>query len=159
MHTNWLLMKNNLKAFSLLEVITVIVIISIMAGFAYPSYVKTILKARERDAVSQLLAIRSASKYYHAQTGSFWSATTTDTDQINSNLNISVTTHGDMTFQYTSPIGGDSNKFEALAIWDDPGSSTRDFEALITEDSLTPNDLSDANPCCYDGACPSLADC
>ena len=59
------------KAFTMMEIIVVIVIIGILAGFGIPKYTRAIDRAKERDAATNLRIIRSALILYQQQDGAF----------------------------------------------------------------------------------------
>jgi prepilin-type N-terminal cleavage/methylation domain-containing protein len=62
----------NNKAFTLMELMVVVVIVGIIAAFAIPNYTKANNKAEERQLITNLRAIISAEEVYKAQTGNYW---------------------------------------------------------------------------------------
>lgn len=58
-------------AFSMLEIIVVIVMIGIMLTVALPKYNRAVEKSRQAEALANLAAIRGAQMRYYAQTGSW----------------------------------------------------------------------------------------
>lgn len=52
------------KAFTLIEMITVVIIISILAAFAIPSFQKMITRTRARDAINNLSIIHASNAIY-----------------------------------------------------------------------------------------------
>ena len=81
-------MRNMKKAFSLMEVITIIVLVGIIAGFMIPNYAKAITKADERNMVANLIIMRTAIEMYEEEGGTLggWNSLNT----INNNLEISI---------------------------------------------------------------------
>jgi type IV pilus assembly protein PilA len=59
-----LLEKHSSQAFTLIELMVIIVLIGLIAGFAIPDYTKALSRAKERDALSNLDSIRDAVKLY-----------------------------------------------------------------------------------------------
>ncbi|MCK5083484.1 MAG: type II secretion system protein [Candidatus Omnitrophica bacterium] len=82
------LRRSSSRAFTLMEVLMVIIIISIIAAFTIPNYTKTITKADERNMIANLMTMRVAVKMYtlDGMAMGAWNNLST----INSNLSISV---------------------------------------------------------------------
>lgn len=57
------------KAFTLIELLIVIVTIGILAAFGTANFSKSIGKARARDAINNLSIIHAANMMYHARNG------------------------------------------------------------------------------------------
>lgn len=55
------------RAFTMVELIVVIVIIGLIAAFSIPSFTKAINRARARDAINNLNIIHSAAMMYKAR--------------------------------------------------------------------------------------------
>lgn len=53
-----------LAAFTLIELMVVVIIVAILAGIAYPSYEEYIIKSRRSDAKSALLSLQQAQEKY-----------------------------------------------------------------------------------------------
>ena len=139
---------NRKRAFTLTELMVVVILIGIIAAFALPNYQKSIRKAHERDAVVQLMAIHAASLIYHAQADKFPENTPTLVD-INRELGLNVIANGmDYTYSSTTP-----DEFYATAQW--PGDDS--FTIYIDQRPIE----KDTNPCCSKdhGDCPSLQEC
>ncbi len=64
----------NVKAFTIMELMVVVIIVGIMAAFAVPSYNKANNKAEERQMITNLRAIISAQEIYRAQKSNYWPA-------------------------------------------------------------------------------------
>jgi prepilin-type N-terminal cleavage/methylation domain-containing protein len=131
-----------LKAFTIIEIIIVIIIMSAIAGFAIPNYLKSVRKARVNDAKTQLTALYSAQAIYRARTGFYWptdglNKTTAD---INDALNLNLIENGS---QYTCDAGADADSYTC-------GASIGDGTCTLV---LTQDPLSDTNPS-EQGSCP-----
>lgn len=88
---------SNKKGLSLVEVIIVMVIISILAGIAYPNYLNMMEQGMAKSAVSNLITILGAEKNYAFNNNSNYcnisapNATCADTlAHINTNLNLNI---------------------------------------------------------------------
>ncbi len=67
-------MINNNKGFTMLELIMVVIIISVLATLAIPSYGGFVEKARSAEAVSTISAIRTAQNLYKLESSKYASA-------------------------------------------------------------------------------------
>lgn len=67
-----MVLKFSRCAFTLMELLIVVVLVGILAGFGSASYQKMLYKSYERDIIVQLRAIQAASEIYRAQNGSYW---------------------------------------------------------------------------------------
>lgn len=138
-------------AFTLTELMIVIIILGIIVGFALPNYQKSLQKAYEKDAIIQLQAIKAANQLYQAQTGDYLVGSGFDLDDINSNLRLNILSNN-MTYTYESADGSD---FLATASW---VSGSNNFTIQIDE-----LPMSTSNPCCVSANCltltSDLADC
>jgi len=83
-------MTKNIKSFTIMEVIIVIVLVSILATFALPNYGKAGRKGVERAAITNLMTIRTAVDFYLINTGDTVIGNWVGIDAINSALGISV---------------------------------------------------------------------
>ncbi len=100
-----------LSAFTLTEMMVVVLIISVMAAFAVPNYTRTVERAHSKDAATELTTIWAANQVYKAQNGKYWPTTgqrppvagDPDITQINTNLHLSIVANG-MTYL----CGGDA---------------------------------------------------
>lgn len=61
----------NKNAFSLIEIITVVVIVGIMAGFAFSKYQKVLERMTEKDVIVRLLALSKAMEIYRVKHGTY----------------------------------------------------------------------------------------
>ncbi len=138
-----MIMKKNRKAFTLLEIMVVIIIIGAIAGFAIPNYTKTIERAHLRDAMMQLETIHAANNLYRSRTGSYWPVPVgaVDLAAINNNLGINIIGNG---MDYFCNGVGDGSAFLCWA--DRQLAAPKDFHVEVTELSLdATNPLCTAN--------------
>jgi len=82
-------MLRETKAFTLMEVIVVIVAIGLLAAFSVPNYIKAIQKADERNMIMNLKIIRTAAEIYVESGDSVIPAPLT-LQKINEALRISI---------------------------------------------------------------------
>ncbi len=145
----------NFKAFTLTELMVVVILIGIIAAFALPNYQKAILKAHERDAVVQLTVIHAALKIYEAQANTYPEGHF-DLTNINTTLGLNVIGNG-MRYTYTSLSLG--KQFQVDAEWHDTAGSANNFTIRVNEEAIDPG--TNPNPCCESGkdTCPSLPAC
>ena len=130
-----------------MELMVVLVLISIIAGFALPNYRKAIRRAHERDAIAQLSLIYGANAIYFTKNSQYIPTGAGDIDYINTTLGLSVISNG-MVYGYNRSA---ANRFTAASQWVDEGNS---FTVRIDESFIQPG-----NPCCSNGVCPTLPNC
>jgi prepilin-type N-terminal cleavage/methylation domain-containing protein len=63
--------KKKIAAFTLIEILVVIIIISILAAFSVPNFSKSVKRARARDAINNLTAIHAAQLIYRSLNNAF----------------------------------------------------------------------------------------
>ena len=126
-----------------MELLVVVVILGVMAGFAIPNYTRSIRQAHERDMVDQLRVIHAANLMYRAQADTYLAAAALDTQEINNQLGLSLMSSDATTYSYE----GDGTVFRADATWSD----------MNIQLDQTP--LSENNPCCASSNCPTLQGC
>ena len=69
------------KGFTLIELIIVVILLGIIAGFSLPIYTKAINKTYQRDASANLSLIYAAQRINHLNTGLFAVGTTAGAHQ------------------------------------------------------------------------------
>lgn len=82
------------KAFTIMEILIVVIIVGVIAAFAIPNYGRSVAQSHYQDAVMQLSAIRNANQIYFARTSSYWPTATyvgtRNVSDINSNLSLNI---------------------------------------------------------------------
>lgn len=91
-----------MRGFTLLELIAVLAIISILAGMAYPAYVRISSHTRESEGWSALTAIRFSELRYYAEHEEIYTGALPDLDIDNPN------TVATRLFTYTVTVSGPS---------------------------------------------------
>jgi len=135
------------NAFTMTEIMVVVVIFAVLAAFALPGFEKTINKSRERTAIMSLSAINAANEIYMAKYSRYYQGNLGNVGQINNALIIGIKDQ-DMNYSYAS---SGNTTYTASVAWAGGGA----FTARVDERSLS---LAD-NPCCSAGACPTLPAC
>lgn len=132
-------MRKNRNAFTLTEIIVVVVLVGIVAAFGIPNYNDAREKAIETDIVSNLRLIAAAMEIYTIQNNGYPAPALLTAGDINTTLSINVTTSG----ANLSCGGGGPNQFVCTGIGGNPAFSIRIDEA------------DEGNPVCISATCPS----
>ena len=134
----------NKNAFTLMELITVVIIIGILAAFAIPNYTTSIEKAHRRDATNNLMAIYAADQIYRAEHGVYWPISPGGYGAISTGLalKLSIIENG---LKYRCYYV-DSDHYYCRAF-------RPDFTGWIYYVEITQDPISSTNPSCT-GACP-----
>lgn len=163
--------KDKHSGFTLIEVMIVITLLGIIAGFAIPNYQNSIRKSHERDAISQLTLIKAANDIYRSQSPDSSNGFTKQylqtadlTNQtgytdahladVNDELDLNILGNG-LEYSYESTS---QTNFEAFARYSEGASvifTIRVNERNIDQDAASP----ERNPCCSGGTCITLGDC
>ncbi len=96
------------KGYTLTEIMIVVVILSVVAGLAMPSYFKTIEQSRINEAITTISIIHMAEKINKLNNNTFWdggaNATIAAIDTA-LNVDISATYYDDIDFSGVSATG------------------------------------------------------
>ena len=90
-----------IKGFTLVELMIVVIIVGIIAGFSIPAFQKSTSKGQLRQVRANLFAISAANEVYKARNGNYWPTTVGSTvpagqtgtgglTQINAALGVSL---------------------------------------------------------------------
>ena len=134
-------MKNSrwgcVKAFTLVEILIVIIIVGIIAGFGIPNYSMSIGRAKARDAMNNLSIIHAANVIYRIRTA--YNTTSSNVFAINQDLLLNIIPTG------STGYSCDGTTCIATSY------PTGDFTVTVYLDSP----LGPTNPSCTTGAkCP-----
>jgi len=92
------MIKTKKKAFTLMELLVVVIIIGILSSLMFPGYQRAKERAIDRQARTILPMIRAAEREYCAETGHYYPPTgspdVTSVANINSNLKLDITDDG-----------------------------------------------------------------
>ncbi len=127
------------KAFTIIELIMVVVIIGVMAIFAVPNYNRSVAKTFAKTGSNNLLILYSAQKIRNTASNPYEQCLTVG--ECNTDLNLSIIANG---FTYACAVAGGN-----------PPTSF-DCRAARTDGSFTLR-ITDINNvvCCQAGACPA----
>jgi len=85
--------KNKITAVTMIEILTTLIIISILAALALPQFTATRERALNKEAKANLKLIDAAEKIYKMEEGFYYPyevVTKTDRQEINANLKIAI---------------------------------------------------------------------
>lgn len=128
-------------AFTIMELMVVIVIIGVLAAIALPNYTRTIERSRLQDATTQLTTVHAAEQVYAARSGgTYWPSdgAAHGVAEINTTLGVNLIENG-MAFSCT----GDGTTFSCTG--------TRSGGAFTV--TVDENAVGVSNPSCS-GTCP-----
>jgi len=83
-------MDKRLKAFTIMEVLIVVILVGVVAAFAIPNYNKGLEKSDEREAVSNLRLIAQALEVYNFRNRQYPSANMPQVSDINTTLDLGI---------------------------------------------------------------------
>ncbi|GAA5526174.1 hypothetical protein Maes01_02769 [Microbulbifer aestuariivivens] len=103
-------MSKNSRGFTLIELLITIVIVTILASIAIPSYQQSVTKSRRADGISALLRLQLEQEKFRANcrfyAGALGNANSCGTDAANSTLAFSTTSEaGYYTIAITAAAG------------------------------------------------------
>lgn len=105
------------RAFTLMEIMVVVIIISIIAGFGMPNYYKNYERGHVKNAESQLRMIERAQRMYFTQNDVFFpengSGNESDVADINDELNVYLILGA---FSYECVDTTDDSSYQCIAV-------------------------------------------
>jgi prepilin-type N-terminal cleavage/methylation domain-containing protein len=138
------------KAFTLVELMLVLVVMGVIAGLALPEYNRSVERTQRKDAENQLMFIYSAQKMYAARNNDlYWGPAVGATSElklanINQNLGLNILANGKI-FDCTVVNLGETYTCTATRV------GGTGFTISITQDAINPG----VNPSCSPVAsCP-----
>lgn len=107
---NWCVEERGL---TVMEVLTAVVIIAVLASLAIPSFLKAVEQSKDREAQTILRLMRTAERIYRLKVNSFYpvSGTVTDVNTINQDLRLNVEAERSWDYSVESQV----NDFRARA--------------------------------------------
>lgn len=149
-------MKNKTKkqAFTLMEIVVVVVIIGVLAGILVPQYVKAREKSMNNQVIALLNTIKAAEKSYLLSYGKYYNAGyphVTDTTTINEGLGLNLDpTNKYWDWEVAAYLNGPSTNPHYFTIYADRSSTAFSRRWMIKDDT---------NACCQSGCLDSDHDC
>lgn len=106
------------QSFTLMELMIVVVIIGVIAGFAVPSYQKAMARQKVKRLILTANLIAGAQEIYKARNGRYWCDNPLDgcavLDSINANLGLNIVPeNGEMTYWTWTRLSW-GNKFKII---------------------------------------------
>lgn len=152
------------KAFTIMELMVVVIVVGVIAAFAIPNYTKANNRAEERQMIVNLRSIISAQEIYKAQNGSYWPAGAyavptgnQGLPQLNTDLKLNIISDSKYTYVCSSDTAQD---FECFASYSSAGTLAWQIYTNIgiAHGTTYPNQV-----CCVNDnpgyPCPSLPAC
>ncbi|MBF0595311.1 MAG: prepilin-type N-terminal cleavage/methylation domain-containing protein [Candidatus Omnitrophica bacterium] len=143
MFARFSLLRLRKRAFTLAELLLVMIIISIMAIFGVPLFSKAINKAKARDAINNLVIIHAAEALNKANTSSYIYSDGTGLASLNTGLNLNLVA-SDATYSCEN-VGNTCTA--SITSWVDVRVT---LASPINKVSDPYCDSTTANPCCSD---------
>ena len=136
------------RAYTLAELMTVLLIVSILMSLTIPKFQRTVERAHLRDANSNLLAVHAANQNYRAENLQYWptlggwkNLTDAAPNGINASLRLAIIPNG---FEYRCQKNGPGYRCQACR----PQCTPSTYQVTITEVAID-----SSNPNCT-GSCP-----
>lgn len=145
---------HNVFGFTIMELLVVIVMVSIIAGFAIPGYQRTKDRAEEKEVLASMQMIYEAQLNYEQEHGEWFPAEGSGNQsisQMNAALHLNLINYGTAT--YTCSGGDVADGYDCHAF---RGNAEWELRMRAGWGDFVPG----TNPCCTARAsCPTVADC
>jgi type IV pilus assembly protein PilE len=128
---------------TLLELLTVVVIVAVLAGLSVSSYRRYIVRSNRTEAKSALLRVQVAQEKYFLQNRTYVLATA----DLASKLGVAVTTQSGMYAITLSNPGGTTNDYQATATAQGAQATSDTACATLTIDNTGARTPGDATGC------------
>lgn len=132
----------NNKGFTLVEILIVVFLVGIIAGFGLPNYTKAVSRAKKRNAINNMRMLHSSLMIYERRNGVYWPENTTAqlTASIETNLLDDLVDLDDDYSYFCRNLDGTFSNFQCRAT---RGSCT----LTLTEDLLSDTNPSESAGC------------
>jgi len=143
--------QNNLNAFTLMEIMIVVIIIGVIAGLSIPNYYRASERSYMHDAMTKLRMIHKAQAMHQVKYGEYFGEMKNlsdgfNLDAINGALNLSIDAAGFEYWCYDNDFG-EYGDYECAA-FRDGNYATYDYRVVLTQNPLSDNN--NPNPRCDD---------
>jgi len=138
----------DIKAFTLLELLIVVILVAIIVSFALPKYNEAVDKSIEKDIIPNLLSIHTANEIYRSQANRYRLGPFTDVGAINTAFDLTITPSSNLVLYNCLAVSGSG--FDCFSTY-----AGRVTFAIRIDERPKGTD----NPCCFSGACPTLPCC
>jgi len=145
--------KRLIEGFTLIEIMIVVVLIAVIAGFGIPTFDKMVRKSHERTTIMELISLHTANQVYEARGGLYLSGTNLNLSQINTGLSIMLK-GVDTTYDYDYKAGNPGN-YKASTI----ATVGNNYKMRLNEKAINLRGGVGRNPCCSSGTCLTLPNC
>lgn len=141
-------MVENKSAFTLLEIVVVMIIIAVLASIALPQYGKTVNRSLEDSVILNLKSIHANNEVYRSRSGGYFPADVggVDLSTINDELGLSIISN-DTVYSCSGPVDGSAYTCTGVI----HSGQGNEFTVRLTEADLAAG----GNPCCNAGDCPN----
>ena len=121
-------------AFTLSELMVVVIIVGILASLAIPLFSRAIENTKAKEAIAALEQIRSAQRIYRVEENTYWGPEPDD-QTINATLSLDLDISDDRNWDYSiDSAGPDSFETSALRL----EGAHKDEKIVINQDGLVP---------------------
>lgn len=103
------------KSFTLMELLIVVIIIGVIAGFAIPGYKKTMARQQVKRLILTATLIGGAQEIYKAKNGRYWGIPDVmdpDAANINANLGLNIISEEGVGYDTFAIIGFENTLFD-----------------------------------------------
>jgi prepilin-type N-terminal cleavage/methylation domain-containing protein len=136
-------------AFSLVELIVVVVIVGIVAAFGTTNYAKAIDKASEKDGINQLSSIHAMNETYKQRIGTYYPGTGNNVGIVAINTNLGLSIFANVKYAINC-----IDEYQCFYERRPSGAAPATWIVRMDQSLLGPT-----NPCCSFGTCPTLPAC
>lgn len=104
------------KSFTLMELLIVVIIIGVIAGFAIPGYQKTMARQKVKRLILTATLIGGAQEIYKAKNGRYWGIPDgpDDATSINAGLGLNIIPEEGVSYDTFALVGFENTNFDVI---------------------------------------------